>query len=140
MSKQFTLSILTPDKAFHNCMAEQIIFDSTNGRMGVMADHMPMVASVAEGTVDICEDGEWKTAALGRGFLEIGKNTAEFFVDSAEWAEDIDTARAIEALQRAEARMRSEQSRMEYLRTQAAMARAMARLKAAQRQSSGGEK
>jgi F-type H+-transporting ATPase subunit epsilon len=55
---------------------------------------------------------------------------AEFFVDTAEWAEDIDILRSQAALRRAEERMRGKLSHTEYLHTHAAVARATARLHA----------
>ena len=129
-ARDFTLIILTPDKCFFSGPAQEIIFDSPDGRVGVMASHMPMVAAVVEGTIDIWADGAWKTAAVSQGFAEISKDMVEFFVDTVEWADEIDAARAREALERARARLKSEQSRIEHLQTQAAIARALARLKA----------
>ncbi len=132
MPETFELVILTPDKRFLSARAQEVTFGTEEGRLGVMAGHMPVVAAVTEGTLEILVDGVWKTAAVGRGFADIGGELAEFFVDTAEWSEDIDVARARDALQRAELRMKSELSRIEYVRTKAAIARALARLKAAQ--------
>ena len=100
--------------------------------MGVMAGHMPMVASVVEGLIEIRQDDEWKTAAVSQGFAEITGNKVSFYVGTAEWATDIDTIRAKEALERAEMRLKSDLSQLEYVRTKTAIAHALARLKAAQ--------
>ena len=127
---EFTLIILTPDKCFFSGSAQEIIFNTPKGRVGVMAGHMPMVAAVVEDTVDILVDGAWKTAAISQGFAEISRNMAEFFVDTVEWADEIDAVRAREALERARARLKSEHSHLEHMHAQAAMARALARLKA----------
>ena len=124
-----SLKILTPEKDFFERVASEVIFSTPEGRIGIMSGHAPMIASVAEGIIEILVDGEWQTAATGQGFGEITYDKAEFFVDTAEWAEEIDAIRAREALERAEHRIRSNLSRMEFLRTQAAMSRAMARLK-----------
>jgi len=132
-AKEFALSILTPDKCFLNKLAREVIFDTSDGRIGVMAGHMLMVAAVLEGTVEINMDGEWKTAAVSQGFAEIKGDTVEFFVDTVEWADEIDAVRAREALERARIRLKTDLSRLEYLHTQAAMARALARIKAADR-------
>jgi len=129
-SNEFFLSVLTPDKCFYNKQAREIVFETSDGRIGVMAGHMPMVAAVLEGTLDINAGGEWKTAAVSQGFAEITGEKVEFFVDTVEWADDIDAARAREALERAKMRMQSELSLVEYIHTRAAMARALARLKA----------
>jgi F-type H+-transporting ATPase subunit epsilon len=128
---EFALTILTPDKCFLSEPVEEIIFNTPEGRIGVMAGHMLMVAAVSEGVVDIRVGNEWKTAAISQGFAEIKGTSAEFFVDTVEWAEEIDTVRAKLALERAEMRHKSIISQIEYPRTKAAMARALTRLKAA---------
>ena len=132
MAETFTLSIYVPDKRFLELEATEVLFTKPEGRLGVMAGHMPMVASVVEGIVEILEDGQWKTAAVSQGFAEINGDKVSFFVGTAEWASEIDTARAHEALQRAEQRLNSDLSRVEYTRTRTAIARALARLKAAE--------
>ncbi|MCL1834717.1 MAG: ATP synthase F1 subunit epsilon [Oscillospiraceae bacterium] len=124
-----SLTILTPERDFFHGEAEQVVFSTPEGSIGIMSGHAPMVASVAEGIIEILSGGAWKTAATGQGFAEIAYGKAEFFVDTAEWADEIDAIRAKEALERAEHRLRSNMSRIEFLRTQAAMSRAIARLK-----------
>jgi F-type H+-transporting ATPase subunit epsilon len=130
MPGKFSLSVLTPEKELFQGDAAEIVFSTTLGRVGVMAGHSPIFAEVAEGIMEILVGDEWKVAAVGQGFGEIAYTKAEFFVDTAEWADEIDAARAKEALDRASNRIRGEISRVEYLRTQAAMSRALARLKA----------
>jgi F-type H+-transporting ATPase subunit epsilon len=49
--------------------------------------------------------------------------------DSAEYPEEIDVNRAKAAKQRAEERMQKQLSQLEYMRSKAALSRAMARLK-----------
>ena len=134
MPGTFQLTILAPDKRFFDEPVEEVIFDTPQGRIGIMAGHEPMVAAVAEGLINIMAvGGEWKTTAVASpGFVDIRGNAVEFFVDTVEWADEIDTARAQEALLRAEHRMKSGLSRVEFARTQASMSRALARLKAAE--------
>ena len=124
------MTILSPEKDFFEGEVREVIFSTPEGRIGVMAGHSPVVAAVAEGVLEILDGDEWKVAAVGQGFSEIAYDKAEFFVDSVEWAGEIDAVRAREALTRAEQRIRSNISRIEYMRTQAAMSRALARLKA----------
>ena len=127
-----SLTVLTPEKNFLDGKVGEVVFSTPMGRIGVMYGHAPVVAAVSEGILEIMIDNEWRIAAVGQGFAEIAYEKAEFFVDTAEWAEEIDAARAREALERAEQRIRSNISRIEHLRTQAAMSRALARLKAAE--------
>lgn len=127
----FPLKILCPEKDFYDGEVKEVIFSTPEGSIGIMAGHAPMFAAVSEGVMEVFIDEEWKTAAVGQGFCELSYHRAEFYLDSAEWSEDIDVARAKEALERAEHRIHSILSRQEYLRTQASMSRALARLKAA---------
>ena len=127
----FPLKILCPEKGFFEGEAREVIFTTPEGSIGIMAGHAPMFAAVSEGVLELYIDDGWKTAAVGQGFCELSYHCAEFYLDSAEWAEEIDVVRAREALERAELRMHSTLSRQDYLRTQASMSRALVRLKAA---------
>ena len=129
---RLSLQILSPEKCFFDGEVDEIVFSTPEGSIGIMDGHSPMIAAVSEGVVEILADGDWKIAAIGQGFCEITYHRAVFYLDTAEWAEDIDVARAREALERANHRIHNIQSRQEYLRTQASISRALARLKAAE--------
>jgi len=132
MQKNVKLSILTPEKAFFKGEVTQIIAETPDGEMGIMADHMPSIAVVSDSLLKVEENGVWRSAALGQGIMNVSSGGIEFFVDTAEWDEDIDVPRSQKALQNAEERLRSGSlSHNEYLRTQTAVARATARLKTA---------
>ena len=60
-----------------------------------------------------------------------GAGQVEVLVDTIERPEELDVRRAREAKERVEERMRQHQSKMEYHRNAASLARAMARLKEA---------
>ena len=126
----FFLSIVCPEKGFFSGDALEVVFSTPEGSIGIMAGHAPLFAAVSEGILEIFADGGWKVAAVGQGFCEIGFHRSEFYLDTAEWADEIDVARAREALARAENRIHSTLSRQEYVRSQASMSRALARLKA----------
>jgi len=127
----FSLSIFCPEKEFFKGDANEVVFYTPEGSIGIMAGHSPMFAAVSEGIMEVFFEGAWRTAAVGQGFCEIGYHQAEFYLDTAEWADEIDIARANEAFERAAHRLQNTLSRQEYLRTEASMSRALARLKAA---------
>lgn len=127
----FRLTVLTPDKRFWDSLVLQAVFSTPAGRIGIMAGHTVMAAAISEGTLEIQDEtGQWRVAAVSQGFASIEGHHVELFVDTVEWSEDIDTIRAAEALRRAEERLTHNLSRVEFLRTQTAVARATARLKA----------
>jgi F-type H+-transporting ATPase subunit epsilon len=127
----FNLRLLSPEKDFFEGEVTEVIFSLADGRIGIMAGHAPSVAAVTEGIMEILIDGEWKIAAVSQGFAEISGERAEFYLDTVEWADEIDVLRAKEALNRAESRSRGNLNYVEQVRTQAAMSRALTRLKAA---------
>lgn len=74
---------------------------------------------------------------ISGGFCEVSNNKITFLVESAEHGHEIDVDRALRAKERAEKRLlqaREKQEKFDRTRAEAALQRAMARLKIAQRQ------
>ena len=124
----FKLYISTPEKLFFSNDVESVVLTSTEGEVGVLSGHMPMVTALATGTVKMSVKGVWKTAFVSGGFAEIKHDEVVVLADTAEWPEDIEMSRALEAKKRAEERMRLHESEIEYARSVAALQRAMTRL------------
>jgi F-type H+-transporting ATPase subunit epsilon len=99
--------------------------------MTIYRDHIPLIAGLAIGEMRIrFADGAWNSAFTSIGFIEVRRDKVIVFVQACEWPEDIDVNRAREAAERAERKMRENQSRMQYRHSQISLARAMARLRA----------
>lgn len=126
----FRLEILTPYRQFFAGEAQSLIFPAMDGQMGVEPGHEPAVTAVEPGVLRYQTGGEWYTAAVGSGFAEIMPESVVLLVSSAERPEEIDQARAEAARERAEERLKTQQSVRDYYRSRAALARALARLKA----------
>ncbi len=125
----FILEVITPERNFFSGEAECIIFKSIDGEMGVLAKHAPTVTTVNIGPIKIKANDKWIEAVVGDGFAKIMPDKVVIMADSAEYPEEIDVNRAKAAKQRAEERMQKQLSELEYMRSKAALARAMARLK-----------
>lgn len=127
----FHLKILSSDRVFYNGPCHCLIIPALDGEKAVMAHHEEMIIAIKSGEmrVQIEEGGEWKTAVLGQGFCQIANNRATLLADTVEKPEEVDANRAKEAYERAQERLRQKQSIQEYHLTQAAMARALVRLK-----------
>ena len=91
--------------------------------------HEDTVTAVVAGELRFKVDGEWKVCVVGEGFADVTRDFVVIVVDTVERPEDIDIIRAREAKTRAEERLKQKQSRLQYYHTQAALSRAMARLK-----------
>lgn len=126
---KFHLRITSSSGCFYDGECESLILPTEDGEYGVMANHTSMVIGVCVGELRYRIDEEWTDAAVGQGFARVADNQVNVVVDSAERPEDIDEKRAEQAAIRARERMEVRRTRREYYRGQAALSRAMTRLK-----------
>ena len=125
----FDMTIVATDKVFFKGQAESVVFPGLDGERGVLRGHEPMVAAVKAGELRYQAGGKAQSIAVGDGFVEILGDRVTLICDFAERAEDIDVMRAQRAKERAEERIKAKRSKQEFIHSQAALARAMARLK-----------
>lgn len=126
---EFYIELITPEKTFFRGNVEMLIVNSTDGEMGILANHAPTVAAIVPGAVKIKVSGEWKEAFSSGGFIEIRPDETILLSQALEWPEEIEAARARAAIERAESRLKHAKSRKEYMLGKASMARALARLR-----------
>ena len=105
---KFKVTIITPDgTVYDNDNATMVIMNTSGGQMGIMAKHVPVLASLTISELRIKHDqGTDEIAAVNGGIMQFDGETALITADSAEMPEKIDVARAEEAKQRAEEAIR----------------------------------
>lgn len=130
MENLFYLEIITPEKQFFVGSAEGLVIPAIDGSYGVQPGHEPVVTAIEPGTARFQVNGVWQEVVVSDGIAEIMPDYAILLVSSAERPDEIDQARALRAKERAEERLRQHQSVREYHLSKAALARAMARLRA----------
>ncbi|MDE6774880.1 MAG: ATP synthase F1 subunit epsilon [Ruminococcus sp.] len=133
MGRTFYLEIIASDRIFFQGECEHLVITAIDGLLGILAGHEPLVTSLPTGELKYMTDGEWHYAAISEGFIEVMPDKAVILADSCELPEEIDVKRAEEARERAEEMLRQKQSIREYYETQAALNRAMNRLKISQK-------
>ncbi len=133
MAKSFHLEIIAADRIFYQGECEHLVITAIDGLIGIMYGHEPLVTSLPTGELKYMVDGKWHYAAISEGFIEVMPESSIILADSCELPEEIDIKRAEEARERAEEKLRQKQSIMEYYHTQAALNRAMNRLKLSQK-------
>lgn len=129
MVNTFTLEIITSDHPFFKGDCEILVFTGLDGEYGILPNHEEMVTCLRAGEIRFKVQGQWKYAAVSDGFIEITHQYVVLLTDTAELPEEIDEKRANEAKIRAQERLRQKESIKEYYQTQAALNRAMSRLK-----------
>ena len=133
MAKTFHLEIIATDRVFFSGEVEHLVITAIDGLLGIMAGHEPLVTSLPTGELKYLVDGEWIYAAISEGFIQVMPDSSIILAETCELPEEIDIKRAQEARERAEERLRQKQSIKEYYETQAALNRAMNRLKISQK-------
>ena len=127
----FYLKVIACDRVFFEGRCQQVTLPLFDGQQAIQAHHENMVFSIEVGELVIQkEDGTTVTGVTGTGFAQMINNRATVIVDTCEYPEEIDVRRAKEAKERAEEQLRQKQSIEEYHMSKASLARAMARLKA----------
>ncbi|MDO5410602.1 MAG: ATP synthase F1 subunit epsilon [Lachnospiraceae bacterium] len=135
MNHTFQLTILSANRTFFSGRCTSLVVPAYNGEKEILANHENMVIAVNEGEIRIRPENEtaWTYAVIGEGFVQIANNRVTLLVETAERPEEINIARARKAKERAEEEMRQKQSIQEYYSSRASLARAMSRLRLAEK-------
>ncbi len=133
MAKTFHLDIIATDRVFFQGECEHLVVTAIDGKLGILPGHQALVTSLPTGELKYLVDGEWHYAAISEGFMEVMPDFAVILADNCELPDEIDIKRAEEAKRRAEEKLRQKQSIMEYYHTEAALNRAINRLKISQK-------
>ena len=87
MGKTFQVDIVTPEAVIWSGEAEMLLARTTEGDIGILADHEPTMAALATGAVTIHHGDTVTAAGLHGGFLQIYKNQVTLLTDSAKLTE-----------------------------------------------------
>ncbi len=124
----FKLKIITPERIFFEEDAYMVEFNTTEGEIGVYANHIPLTCIIKPGILTIRMEGEEKEAALHSGFVEILPDQVTILAEVIEWPEEIDLSRAEAAMERAKERIAHRASETDIARAETALMRALARI------------
>ncbi|RUA09552.1 MAG: ATP synthase F1 subunit epsilon [Fusobacteria bacterium] len=90
----FKLEVITPLKLVLESEVERVILRTTEGDMGILAKHAPLVAELAIGEMKIKSNGTEEIFFVSGGFLEISKERTLVLADEAINIKDIDVEKA----------------------------------------------
>jgi F-type H+-transporting ATPase subunit epsilon len=102
--KRLGVRLLTPEGAVYDGAATMVVAPSVEGEVGILPRHTPLVAFLRPGEVRVKTlEEEEVVFATTEGYLSVEEDRVLVLVEQAERADQIDRARAEEALRRAEA-------------------------------------
>jgi F-type H+-transporting ATPase subunit epsilon len=125
------LAVLTPERMVLDDPAVDAVYAlSTDGEVGILPRHIPLVASLSAGVMRVVRQGKTEHIAVMGGLLTTDGQRVSILTPAAECAAEIDMVRATQARERAEARLKQKQADLDTDRAGAALTRSMVRLKA----------
>ena len=129
MAEKIKLEVVTPKGAVISEDVDIVTAPGFAGEFGVLANHAPFLSTIKIGTLRYKKDNSEEELMISGGFCEVSGNKITFLVETAD--------RALRAKERAEKRLlqaKEQQEKIDRTRAEAAMQRALARLKIAERQ------
>ncbi len=133
MAQQIHLEVVTPAGAVVNEDVDIVNAPGYGGDFGVLANHAPFLSTIKIGLLTYEQGNDRKSLMISGGFSEVSNNKITFLVESAEAGSDIDVDRAMKAKERAEKRLAqaaAQDDNFNQMRAEAALQRALARIKA----------
>ena len=129
------LEVVSPDRLVYSGDISMLIFRSTNGELGILPKHAPLVTGLIPHALRIKdEEGAEQLMAVSGGFVEVTPEKIAVLASAAEEPEGIDEMRAEKSYQRAKERIDkfhqggAEKDSIDIKRAELALQRAKARL------------
>ncbi|MDD5126654.1 MAG: F0F1 ATP synthase subunit epsilon [Dehalococcoidales bacterium] len=129
----FKLDIVTAEKVVFSEDVDMIVAPGLMGELGILPHHTPLMTTLLPGELRIRKGDDETVLAISGGFLEVRPTRVIVLADAAERADEIDVARAEAARQKAQDRLAHHPAAVDEEAAQAALARAVARLKIAEK-------
>lgn len=127
MAETMQLEVVTPERLVLNEAVEYIEIPGKTGYLGVLPGHAPLISELAAGELSYRTGNQTKRVAVAWGFAEVLQTKVTILAETAEKAEEIDTARAEAAKKKAEEELQKAGPEGN-AEAQAALRRATARL------------
>ncbi len=134
MGKLF-LEVVTPARVVVSRDVDIMVAPGSEGEFGVLPGHVTFLTGIVPGELRYNAGSESASLAVTTGFAEVSGNKVSVLVDAAEKASEIDPDRVKRAMERAKERLSMDRSLKEinFMRAEAALKRAVARLKVIQK-------
>ena len=109
------LEIITAERVLFDGEVDAVVAPGSEGELGILPHHAPLMTMLQAGELRYRIGDEETYFALSGGFMEVTSNRVTVLADAAERADEIDEARAQEAMSRAQERIshRTEEMNLE---------------------------
>ncbi len=95
------VELVAADRRVWSGEAQMVIARTTEGDIGVLANHSPILSLMVDGIVEVWSpDGEVVVAAVDEGFFSVAHNRVSILSEHAEMSHEIDLEKARQVLDR----------------------------------------
>ncbi|GLI35617.1 F0F1 ATP synthase subunit epsilon [Desulforhabdus amnigena] len=133
MADKILLEVVTPEKTVLSETVDIVVAPGEEGEFGALPNHIPFVSKLRVGELRFRIGATTRYVAIMGGYAEVLPDHVTILASAAEEAGEIDVIRAKAARERAERRLAEAKDRYEFAVAQAALQRAMARLRIAEK-------
>ena len=131
MAEVFQLEIVTPEKRVVDTAATEAQIPGKNGYLGVLPGHAPLITELAVGEITFRSDSGEQRLAVASGFAEVLPDKVTVLAETAERPEEINVERARKAKEQAQQWLAGAQTEGDVERALDALQRAEVRLRVA---------
>lgn len=125
--------IVSAEESIFSGQVELVVASGSQGDLGIAPGHAPLLTSLNPGPVRIIKlGGQEELFFVTGGFLEVQPNQVTILSDSAQRAEGMDEAAALEAKREAEKLLANQSGEFDYSKAASQLAEAAARLRTIQ--------
>ena len=127
------LTIVTPERELVRETVVEVTIPGLEGALGVLPGHAPLVTELGIGELSYRRATSSRPSSLAviRGFAEVLPDRVTILAETAERAEEIDVARAEAAKARAEKRLASNDTNIDWDRATISLQRSLIRIQVA---------
>jgi F-type H+-transporting ATPase subunit epsilon len=133
MADTLRLEIVTPEGTVLSENVLMVTLPCIEGELGIYPLHVPLITQMVPGELIAHQAGHDTFLAVGEGLVDITADRVAILTDMAVAADHIDEAKAEEARQRAEARLREKISDEEVASVNASLVHSLAQLQVKRR-------
>lgn len=126
----FNLTVVSAEQKIFSGVVESIQVTGSEGELGILAGHTPLLTSIKPGIVKIMQQGKEEVIYVSGGFLEVQPGNVIVLADTAIRGEDLDKERILAAKRRAEENIRSAHKDGNYELMASKLSRELAKLRA----------
>jgi F-type H+-transporting ATPase subunit epsilon len=129
------LVVVTPERQLFCENVVEVEVPGKDGQLGILPGHAPLMTELGIGALSykVAASSQPVTIAVIQGFAEVLPDRVTILAETAERAEEIDLARAEAAKARAEKRLASNDTNMDWDRAVVALQKSLIRIQVARK-------